>query len=141
MDDRGNRYRVQVENESLLVLREDLYGQWQPIAMAPDLICYLCSNGDTITNAELATTQAEYARQGKPLMLNLFVLPVPDELNTAHFRKLCMDELATIGWPQSKIVSPFADYPETDSRGSEGLLVDVQAIHSIRISQQNREYC
>ncbi|WP_271274475.1 S-methyl thiohydantoin desulfurase domain-containing protein [Aliamphritea hakodatensis] len=138
LDDRGNRYRVQVENESLLVLREDLYGQWQPVAMAPDLICYLCSNGDTITNAELAAAQAECAKQGKPLMLNLFVVPVPEELNTAHFRQLCMDELAAIGWPQSKIVSPFADYPETGNRASEDAVSGVigQPVSPDLVSEQ-----
>ncbi len=111
LDDSGIRYRVQVENESLLVLREDYYGHWQPLAMAPDLICYLCSNGDTVSNAELSAAQAECAKQGKPLMINLFVLPVPDELNTPYFRQLCLDELASVGFPQSQLVSPFIDYP------------------------------
>ncbi|WP_261840775.1 DUF917 domain-containing protein [Aliamphritea ceti] len=110
LDEFGRRYRVQVENESLLVQREDLYGHWQSLAMAPDLICYLCSNGDTISNAELVSTQAEYAKQGRPLMLNLFVLPVPDALNTEYFQQLCLDELASIGWPQEALVSPFTDY-------------------------------
>ncbi|MGF1726869.1 DUF917 family protein [Photobacterium nomapromontoriensis] len=109
MVDANNRtYVTHAENETLLLSVVEPNGTERPLVMGPDLICFLTSEGDTISNAELSQQKKSHESAGKPLIIHVFALPAANGMNSPHLQSLYLQELKKFGF-EGHYISPFEE--------------------------------
>jgi DUF917 family protein len=97
-DKSGKECRIYGQNESLIAW-VNTYSH--PVAMGPDLICYLTADGEVCSNADLDPIQ----KKGKKLAV--IGIPCPDDLQTPGIQQAFLGALRSFGYGGPYV--PLAD--------------------------------
>lgn len=103
---RGRIYRAIAENETLLLETKESGCDYQPAVMGPDSICYVTTDGQTLSNTEI--------KEG--MHVHVFAVQAAQGMNTPALQKLFINEINTVRKQLgikpaiTTYVSPFVDH-------------------------------